>query len=106
MHENYTPLLFEQRGTLGLLLWRFDFGFALEDQAEEPAQDQEDNNQRNGNGDQYRQDQQEEIDQEIHEALPEVDQVLNCIACCALRLPSADLNRLDGFRGNHVNCNG
>ena len=106
MRESYTPLFLAQRGTFGLLLWRFDFWFAFEDQAEEPAQDQEEDDQRNGDGNQYWQDQQEEIDKEIHEALPEVDQVLNRIARHALRLPSADLNRFDGFRSNHVNRNG
>ena len=106
MHENYTPLFLAQRGTFGLLFWCLNFWFAFEYQAEEPAQDQEEDDQRNGDGNQYRQDQQEEIDKEIHKALPEVDQVLNRIARHTLRLPSADLNRLDGFLGDDVNRNG
>ena len=106
MHENYTPLLFEQRGTFGLLLWRFDFWFALEDQAVDPAQKQEEDKEWNGNRDQYRKDEEEEVYQEFRETLPEVDQILNRILCRALQLPSADLNRLNGFLGDNVNRDG
>ena len=103
MYENYTPLFLAQRGTFGLLFWCLNFWLAFEYQAEEPAQEQEDQYDRNGDGDQYRYDQQNKGDEEIHEALPEVDEVLNRITRHALRLPSADLDRLDGLFGDDVN---
>src|SRR5690606_34663637 len=70
------------------------------------ADAEEDQIERDADGDQDGHGVQDEVDKEIHKTLPEIDQVLDGVARDTLRLPTADLDRLDGRFGNDADADG
>src|SRR5258706_11603006 len=88
-----------------LALFRGLYGFGLlipTHLADECTQTNEDQIQRNADCDQDRQSVKHEANEEIHEVLIEVDQVLNGITRHTFGFPAGDLQRLDGLFSDHM----